>query len=431
MKIHYLILALGIAMFISCSPVSKTSLNKKIKSLEAKLQDHTGFMLYDPVQKKEIYSFQSQQYFTPASNTKIFTLYSGLMLLGDSIPSLQYVEKGDSLIFRGTGDPSFLYKKAFDSGKTFAFLKNTNKQLFLAEDNFFTTSLGPGWSWGDYRYAYSAERSAFPIYGNYFSAEHNGVMLKISPHLFTYEVVMADSSEEADVVREIGLNKILYHPGRKNTKTKKWDTPFKTGTSVTAALLSDTLKKKVNVIQNVGWNFVKTIYNVPADSMYKVMMQESDNFIAEQLLLACSGVLSDSLKTEIAINYMKKNCLNDLPDKPIWVDGSGLSRYNLFTPRTIVKVWEKIYERVPRERLFPLLAIGGKTGTIKNWYKNDPPYIYGKTGTLSNNHSLSGYLVTKRGRTLIFSFMSNNHPASAGVVRSEMSLLLKSIYEHY
>jgi D-alanyl-D-alanine carboxypeptidase/D-alanyl-D-alanine-endopeptidase (penicillin-binding protein 4) len=86
---------------------------------------------------------------------------------------------------------------------------------------------------------------------------------------------------------------------------------------------------------------------------------------------------------------------------------------------------------VPRERLFPLLAIGGKTGTVKRWYKNEPPYLYGKTGTLSNNHCLSGYLITKKGRTLIFSFMSNNHPATSGAVRQEMEAILKQLYLHY
>jgi D-alanyl-D-alanine carboxypeptidase/D-alanyl-D-alanine-endopeptidase (penicillin-binding protein 4) len=175
----------------------------------------------------------------------------------------------------------------------------------------------------------------------------------------------------------------------------------------------------------------KTLYSIPVDSLYKEMMQESDNFIAEQLLLTCANVLSDSLKPEIAITYMKKNYLSDLPDEPVWVDGSGLSRYNLFTPRSIVKLWEKIYVRVPRERLFPLLAIGGKTGTVKRWYKNEPPYLYGKTGTLSNNHSLSGYLVTKKGRTLIFSFMSNNYPGSVSTVRPEMEKILNELYLYY
>jgi D-alanyl-D-alanine carboxypeptidase/D-alanyl-D-alanine-endopeptidase (penicillin-binding protein 4) len=427
--IRNLLILVGIVA-VSCSPVSKRALNKKFKSLEERLQDHTGFMLYDLQKKESLYEFQSSRYFTPASNTKTFTFYTGLMILGDSIPGLQYLQQGDSLIFRGTGDPSFLYSKAFDSRKVFDFLKLNDKQLFLVEDNFFTTPMGSGWAWNDYYYRYSSERSAFPIYGNFFSGEYNGQSLKLSPAFFAFQVSVADSTEETKMERDLGSNKITFSPGKLNQK-KKWEIPFRTSATITAELLSDTLKKKVQVLTHVAWDSAQTIYSVPVDSVYKALMQPSDNFAAEQVLLSCANVLSDSLKPEIAIDFMKKNYLNDLPDKPLWVDGSGLSRYNLFTPRSMVRLWEKIYERIPQERLFSILAIGGKTGTLKNAYKNDRPYIYGKTGTLSNNHNLSGFVVTKKGRILIFSFMNNNHPASSTTVRVEMEKLLKSLYEHY
>jgi D-alanyl-D-alanine carboxypeptidase/D-alanyl-D-alanine-endopeptidase (penicillin-binding protein 4) len=416
---------------VSCSPISKQALNKKFNKLESSFQDHTGFMLYDLKEKKPVYEFQSDHYFTPASNTKIFTFYTGLVVLGDSIPGLKYVERGDSLIFKGTGDPSFLYSKAFDSRKVFDFLKSNSKQLYLSEDNFFTDKLGPGWAWSDYQFRYSSERSAFPIYGNFLSAEYNGQSLKINPALFTYQVSIADSTKDSEIVRDLGSNKISFHPGKNYKKPQKWETPFQTSLSITAELLTDTLKKKVNVIQSVAWDSVRTLYSIPVDSVYKVIMQPSDNFAAEQMLLMCAGVLSDSLKPEIAIEYMKKKYLNDLPDKPLWVDGSGLSRYNLFTPRSIVRLWEKIYEIVPQERLFSIIAIGGKAGTIKNAFKNEQAYIYGKSGTLSNNHNLSGFLVTKKGRILIFSFMNNNHPASSSAIRDEMEKILKSIYDNY
>ena len=167
------------------------------------------------------------------------------------------------------------------------------------------------------------------------------------------------------------------------------------------------------------------------DSLYQEMMQESDNFIAEQLLLVCADKVSDTLKSEIAIDYVKKKFLFDLPDEPIWMDGSGLSRYNLFTPRSIVRLWEKIYALVPRERLFGLLAVGGESGTIKNYHKAEKPYVFAKTGSLSNNHCLSGYLVTKTGRTFIFSWMNNNFAAPTKDVRIRMETVLKKIYESY
>jgi D-alanyl-D-alanine carboxypeptidase/D-alanyl-D-alanine-endopeptidase (penicillin-binding protein 4) len=96
-----------------------------------------------------------------------------------------------------------------------------------------------------------------------------------------------------------------------------------------------------------------------------------------------------------------------------------------------VKLWEKIYDFVPRERLFSLLATGGVDGTIKKWYKAENPYIFGKTGTLSNNHVLSGFLVTRSGKVLIFAFMNNNYVATTNDIRNNMQQILRNIYEHY
>lgn len=231
------------------------------------------------------------------------------------------------------------------------------------------------------------------------------------------------------VTRGLDDNQLTYFTG--TPSAGKWIIPFRSTTDVVIDLLSDTLKREVAEAAVLLSDEAKTFKSVPVDSLFKVMMQESDNFIAEQLLLQCAAVVSDSLKPDIAIKYVTEKWLADLPDKPRWVDGSGLSRYNLFTPRSVAVLWDKIYAQVPTERLFRLLAVGGERGTIKNWYKNESPYIFGKTGTLSNNHTLSGYLRTRKGKVLIFSLMNNNYLATTNDVRKRMEKILFTIYTRY
>jgi D-alanyl-D-alanine carboxypeptidase/D-alanyl-D-alanine-endopeptidase (penicillin-binding protein 4) len=423
-----LIILFLLPLLYACSPISKSGLRKTFVEKEKAFNDHIGFALFDLKDQKTVFEYQSERYFTPASNTKIFTLFASLKILGDSIPALYYSESADSLIIWGSGDPSFLYKNVSDSSKVFSFLSTANKPIYLSTSNFYTTAFGSGWAWDDYNSGYSPERSPFPIYGNIISVEGTSKGLKVAPKFFNHYVKQAPAGDQAEVLRNVESNDLVYTPSTKKNRFKD-DIPFKVDSLLTGELLSDTLHRLVRVIHKPLSLNKKTLYGLPADSLYGEMMKVSDNFIAEQLLLVCSGVLSDSLKTEITIKHVKKNFLSDLPDEPVWVDGSGLSRYNLFTPRSIVQLWNKIYTLVPRERLFALLSTGGQRGTLRNYYKSETPYVFGKTGSLSNNHCLSGYIVTKRGNTYIFSFMNSNFVKPGNEVRTMMQSILNEIHE--
>lgn len=412
----------------ACSP--RSAILKQVSQSEKDLQNHVGFALYDPQAKKFLIEHQSDKYFTPASNTKIFTLYAALNILGDSAIAFRYLPLGDSLIVWGMADPSFLYKNVYQSGKAYDFLQSFTGKLYYSPTNFYTEALGPGWAWSDYDSYYSAERSAFPVYGNLVEVLKTGDQFTTVPNYFLEHFTIANQQRQTETVtRGLDDNQLTYFTGSR--PRTNWTIPYRAATDVVVDLLSDTLKREVLEAPILLSAEARSLKSVPIDSLLRVMMQDSDNFIAEQLLLQCAGVVSDSLKSEIAIRYITKNYLADLPDKPRWVDGSGLSRFNLFTPRSISVLWDKIYTQVPQQRLFSLLAVGGRSGTIKNFYKNETPYIFGKTGTLSNNHTLSGYLVTRKGRVLIFSIMNNNYLASTNDVRKRMEEILFTIYNKY
>ena len=141
--------------------------------------------------------------------------------------------------------------------------------------------------------------------------------------------------------------------------------PFKNSISLTQSLLESAVGKPISLVQDFPSKDFRYVYSVPSDSLYKYMMHESDNLIAEQLLLIASAVLTDTLSSALSRDYMLDTYLANLPQKPRWVDGSGLSRYNLFTPASVIFVLEKLYKELPQSRLFTLFPAGGQSGTLR------------------------------------------------------------------
>ncbi|MBR9856045.1 MAG: D-alanyl-D-alanine carboxypeptidase, partial [Algicola sp.] len=334
----------------------------------------TGFLVVDPISRDTLYNYNSDKYFTPASNTKIFTLYTALNTLPQHIPALKYIEQNDTLYFEGTGDPSFLHHYLKDS-TAYHFLKNQSN-LALYTNNFLDAEMGPGWAWNDFQWYYSPERSAFPVYGN-TAMINDAPEWKVSPTYFTDSVITVKNSWNRE------KNKNIFYYDREARDTL--EIPFNTDVNTLKGILEYSLEKPVTITNKMPEVPKKILYGIHADSLYVRLMQESDNFIAEQLLILASGALTDTLNTKNARRFMLENHLKNLPQEPRWVDGSGLSRYNLFTPQSMVHVLYKLYGQLPKERLYTIFPAGGVSGTLKNWYPGNPePYIYAKTGTLSN-----------------------------------------------
>jgi serine-type D-Ala-D-Ala carboxypeptidase/endopeptidase (penicillin-binding protein 4) len=425
----------SLILFAGCATEKRISGKlKKVFSTSAMLkQYHSGFALYDMTAERMLFERHADQYFTPASNTKLFTFYAGLKMMPDSIPSLRYIERGDSLIFWGTGDPSFLHSK-LKGIKAADFLKNTDKKLFYAPGRYTGNIYGSGWAWDDYNAYYQAEISELPLMDNLVDIRTENSKPVPFPALFKdcLEPDTGSAQKNFAVTRDFDANHFRY-PQLPVPAGYSQQVPYKVSLSLTLSLLSDTLHKQIRVVHLKMPADAKTIYNLKTDSVLKEMMLPSDNFIAEQLLLVYASQLGEALNAAEAITYIEKNHLTELPDKPRWVDGSGLSRYNLFTPRDMIKLLDLIYKELnDPQRLFNMLPGGGKSGTLRNAYpKTDQPFVFAKTGTLSGVHNQSGYVLTKKGKTYIFSFMNNNFVVPTTGVRNEMVRIMTYIHEKF
>ncbi|TXT29164.1 MAG: D-alanyl-D-alanine carboxypeptidase / D-alanyl-D-alanine-endopeptidase, partial [Chitinophagaceae bacterium] len=105
-----------------------------------------------------------------------------------------------------------------------------------------------------------------------------------------------------------------------------------------------------------------------------------------------------------------------------------LSRYNLITPQDMVWVLTQMKNEVAWDRIKAILPTGDD-GTLGGLYKNYIGKIYAKTGTLTSHVALSGYLITNKGKELIFSVMVNAHQSSAATIRKSIESFLTSIID--
>jgi D-alanyl-D-alanine carboxypeptidase/D-alanyl-D-alanine-endopeptidase (penicillin-binding protein 4) len=202
-------------------------------------------------------------------------------------------------------------------------------------------------------------------------------------------------------------------------------------TPIFIKLLADTLKKKIIIADEKAWpQSFRVMHSQPTDTMLSIMMHRSDNFFAEQSLLMVSNERLGYMSDVKMIDTLLKSDYLDMPQKPKWVDGSGLSRYNLVSPRDFVWLLTKMKNEFAWQRITAILPTGG-TGTLSNLYKQYAGRIYAKTGSLSNHLALSGYLLTRKGRTLVFSIMVNAEMAPSGNIRKGMEKFLTAIIDKY
>ncbi|MEP7373662.1 MAG: D-alanyl-D-alanine carboxypeptidase [Chitinophagaceae bacterium] len=427
-------------IFLSSCSVQKQiakSANKDVLDAVPLQTAHVGISIYEPSTDKYWYDYQGDKYFVPASNTKIPTCYAAMKYLGDSLVGLKYkMEKGEFVI-QGTADPTFLHKD-FKDQPVFDFIKKISaiSLVGFSVSNWQEEHWGSGWSWNDYNESYMTERSPFPIYANLVAFSLKDNYIKATPSAFdtvSITYLPGTNPDSSEITREISSN--YFAVGKRDARFKAIEIPFTTkGYEVSTFLLNDTVKAQHPIYELPKYLDLpiqlKHIYSQPTDSVLKPMMHRSDNFFAEQLLLMVSNERLGIMNDERIIDTLLKTDFKDLPQKPGWVDGSGLSRYNLFTPKDFIFILNKMKNEFGMERVKIIFPTGGE-GTLADYYVTDSNYIYAKTGTLSGVIAISGYLYTKKGKELIFSVLVNNHKASGTEVRRAVEKFLHGIRNKY
>ncbi|PKL86872.1 MAG: D-alanyl-D-alanine carboxypeptidase/D-alanyl-D-alanine-endopeptidase [Ignavibacteriae bacterium HGW-Ignavibacteriae-1] len=170
---------------------------------------------------------------------------------------------------------------------------------------------------------------------------------------------------------------------------------------------TDAYHKDTSIIFTAVTEFRRPIFDI----LNKVN-KDSDNYLAETLfkIVGAQADLDDDNGKSARLFYNQLfdkyeiNCENCMLN-----DGSGLSRRNLVTPESIIRILQESYNSSFREEFRNSFSSAGNDGTLKKRLKsaNGNSNITAKTGTLRNVSALAGYIDTVEGDTIAFAFIFN------------------------
>jgi serine-type D-Ala-D-Ala carboxypeptidase/endopeptidase (penicillin-binding protein 4) len=404
------------------------------------------------------YKRNEDKLFIPASNLKLFTSAAGLISLGDDfVYETSVFTYGDvdgsvlrgDLIIQGSGDPTFSGR--FYQGDMFSVFNKWADSLLdmgideisgniIGDDNSFEEKgLGSGWEWDYESYWFAAPSGALSFNDNcvditvMYDSTIQQSLVKVSPNtryvtvLNNVEAVPADSQTNIDVYRERGTNIIsVFGTIRAGRDTVKTFCTVNNPTQYTMVVLKDVLERKGitvrgypmdidDITATLDYNRMNRLFthnSVPLRDIIKVINKNSQNFFAEQLLKTIGLEINNYGSYENAVEGCKL-IFEDIginPESMVIVDGSGLSRLNLVTPKQITALLSYMYNSSFYVPFYNSLPIAGVDGTLAHRLKNTQAEgrIRAKTGYLGFARSLSGYAITADNEPLVFSMIVNN-----------------------
>lgn len=397
------------------------------------------------------YKLNSDKLFKPASLLKLFTTSNGLLLLGSRY---QYhteffidgaISNGmldGNLIIVGNGDPTITIEDSFiqwiDSlnHKGIYLIKGN---VIVIDRNFRQDKYGVGWL-AEYMDNWFAPPSGA------FCLNKNAIEIIIKPTQIHQPAQISFTTEFIDdyevinniitstinsslnvVVNRMGNNIIeltgnipvtaapytVYIPVNNASQyfvNTFYESLIDEGVEITgSALRLDEYDK------NYDTENIIPLFTYKSDHLLNVVSEinkKSDNLLSEQLLKTIGYELYGYGSASNGINAVKElmKGMGINPNNFIMVDGSGLSSYNLVTPKQIVNLLAYMYRSTEFDSFYKSLAIAGYDGTLFDRMKRTKAEnnFRGKSAFLENTRGLAGYIRTAEGEPLALALIVNN-----------------------
>lgn len=480
-------LSLGVASFAQ-------TLTERVEALAAASpvasRGHWGAQFVDLTTGETIYARNENNFFVPASNTKLFSTAMALALLGPAHRQLtrvvalkaldaEGVLHGD-LRFIGAGDATLSgralpYDPKAKPGEALAALDELAEQAWqtglrrvdgdiLGDDSAYVWEPFPaGWAQGDTRFGYGAPVSALMLHDNTFAIRVEGaleaglvprVTVSPSPGYWTIDSRIRTGFPATGVKmeREPGSRQIelwgTIAPRRVAHLSLAVDDPA----YYAAFALREALERRGIPVQGglaarhrhplmgepgpeeeAGTVEIARRWSPPLAETLRVIDKLSHNLQAEAVLLEVARARGRTPDRPAAVEELRAFVEGiGIPREDFnFEDASGLSRLTLITPATVIRLLRHM-NASPHAAIFRgLLPLGGLDGTLENRFGrlNGSATIMAKTGSLSHTAALSGYIDRPGRSSLAFSAIVNNANAGGAAMRDFIDRLVLTILE--
>lgn len=420
-----------------------------------------------------LYEHNGFQAFSPASCAKLFSTSASLYALGPDyrFSTNVYYNKSDlvdgtlrgHLFIQFSGDPSMTVEKL---KQLVSQIRQSGVQRIagnLVMDNtaFLPPWQGPGWSQDDLNWYFAAPITSIIINQNAITAaitpnstlnkpatlnitdKSLSPFIKLNHHVntVTYEQAMETCQVDVDIDNNntINVNGCWPSGDHANNFNLAVKNPDELARQIFAHLLSaESIKLDGKIVMGsvpAKWPVVLRSESLPLKTLITITLKESNNVYAEAItktlgrqvyhegsFLAGSRAIKSVLKKNTDIDFKQA----------VLVDGSGQSRYDLVTPRQIVRLLHVIgNDSQFGESFIHALPESGTDGTLSKRMRSADlaHHIHAKTGTLQGVTTLSGYLTTQSGQQLIFSVLINNVVGDLDQARSLQTKIASVLYQ--
>lgn len=422
-----------------------------------------------------IHSRNGDRLFTPASNMKIFTTAVALDLLGSdyrwrtSVYGQQAESNGTldgDLVLYGRGAPDLDSKRGLQALADQIYQRGVRhvRGNIVGDESYFRGELyGSGWQWNDLQWYFGAAPSALSVDENSFEvtiapADKSGssATVAVSPNDNYVQLTNSTKTGERDAPTTIGIIRELS-----SNHLRVWGEFPVRGRSFSAflsihdpALRAATLFRQTLIARGirVEGEARSRDARVPETERYDPQKAVELATVDSQTLGAIvrkTNKESNNLYAELILRTLGKERGHTAPDPnprknrtrgddaagaaviKWWLnshgastsalaihDGSGLSRLDLVTPESAVRLLLAIAKLPAAGTFRDSLPIAGRDGTLRGRLLPESSRIVAKTGYLTYAQSLSGYALTASGDSLVFSIMCNDGTGPGHPVRT-------------